>query len=217
MMSERLGRWNFWTMFLGFNIGFFPMHIVGLMGMPRRIYTYAPGLGWDTINLITTIGSFAFAVGILLFLVNLGVSLRRGKPAGANPWDAPTLEWSVPSPVPAYNFAVIPLVASRHPLWEERLNESPERSSLNAGYLLNQGRETLATTVLDAEPDLILKMPGDSLAPLILALALGLLFVGLIVHSAAVTGAAALGTAVAILVWLWPQRSLGQVAEPHHV
>jgi hypothetical protein len=75
----------------------------------------------------------------------------------------------------------------------------------------------LATTVLDAEPDLILKMPGDSLAPLILALALGLLFVGLIVHSAAVTGAAALGTAVAILVWLWPQRSLGQVAEPHHV
>jgi cytochrome c oxidase subunit 1/cytochrome c oxidase subunit I+III len=204
-------------MFFGFNIGFFPMHIVGLMGMPRRIYTYAPGLGWDTINLITTIGSFAFAVGILLFLVNLGVSLRRGKPAGANPWDAPTLEWSVPSPVPAYNFAAIPLVASRHPLWEERLNESPERSSLNAGYLLNQGRETLATTVLDAEPDLILKMPGDSLAPLILALALGLLFVGLIVHSAAVTGAAALGTAVAILVWLWPQRILGQVAEPHHV
>jgi cytochrome c oxidase subunit 1/cytochrome c oxidase subunit I+III len=217
MMSERLGRWNFWTMFLGFNIGFFPMHIVGLMGMPRRIYTYAPGMGWDTINLITTIGSFAFAVGILLFLVNLGVSLRCGKAAGANPWDAPTLEWSVPSPVPAYNFAVIPVVASRHPLWEERLNESPERSSLNAGYLLNQGRETLATTVLDAEPDLILKMPGDSLAPLILALALGALFVGLIVHSAALTGAAALGTAVAILVWLWPQRSLGQVAEQHHV
>jgi len=174
-------------------------------------------MGWDTINLITTIGSFAFAVGILLFLVNLGVSLRRGKSAGANPWDAPTLEWSVPSPVPAYNFAVIPVVASRHPLWEERLNESPERSSLNTGYLLNQGRETLATTVLDAEPDLILKMPGDSLAPLILALALGLLFVGLIVHSAGVTGAAALGTAVAILVWLWPQRSLGQVAEPRHV
>jgi cytochrome c oxidase subunit 1/cytochrome c oxidase subunit I+III len=217
LMSERLGRWNFWTMFLGFNIAFFPMHIVGLMGMPRRIYTYAPGMGWDTINLITTIGSFVFAVGILLFLVNLVVSLRRGRPAGANPWDAPTLEWSVPSPVPAYNFAVIPIVASRHPLWEERLNESPERSSLSSGYLLNQGRETLATTVLDAEPDLILKMPGDSFAPLILALALGVLFVGLIVHSAAVTGAAALATSVAILVWLWPQRSLGQVAEHPHV
>src|SRR6202451_2947506 len=77
LMGERLGRWNFWTMFIGFNLGFFPMHIVGLMGMPRRVYTYAPGLGWDTINLITTVGSFVFAVGIGLFLVNLLVSLRR--------------------------------------------------------------------------------------------------------------------------------------------
>jgi heme/copper-type cytochrome/quinol oxidase subunit 1 len=120
LMSERIGRWNFWTMFLGFNIGFFPMHIVGLMGMPRRIYTYAPGLGWDTINLITTLGAFAFAIGVLLFLINVFLSARSGKPAGPNPWDAPTLEWSVPSPAPAYNFAVIPVVASRHPLWEDR-------------------------------------------------------------------------------------------------
>jgi len=216
MMSERLGRWNFWTMFLGFNIGFFPMHIVGLMGMPRRIYTYAPGLGWDTINLITTLGSFAFAVGILLFLINLTVSLRRGIPAGANPWDGPTLEWSVPSPVPAYNFAVIPVVASRHPLWEERL-ESPERSSLSRGYLLNHGRETLATTVLDAEPDLILEMPGDSYGPLALALGLGVLFVGLILHSGPWAVIGILATALAILFWLWPQRRLGQIAEPHHV
>jgi cytochrome c oxidase subunit 1/cytochrome c oxidase subunit I+III len=217
MMSERLGRWNFWTMFLGFNIGFFPMHIVGLMGMPRRIYTYAPGLGWDTINLITTLGAFAFAVGILLFLINLFLSLRRGAPAGANPWDAPTLEWSVPSPVPAYNFEVIPMVASRHPLWEDRLDESPERSSLTRGYLLNQGRETLATTVLDAEPDLILKMPGDSYAPLALAVALGAVFVGLIIHSAACAGVGVLATVLAILVWLWPQRGLGQIAETKHV
>jgi cytochrome c oxidase subunit 1/cytochrome c oxidase subunit I+III len=216
MMSERLGRWNFWTMFLGFNIGFFPMHIVGLMGMPRRIYTYAPGLGWDTINLITTLGSFAFAIGILLFLINLSVSLRRGTPAGANPWDGPTLEWSVPSPVPAYNFAVIPAVASRHPLWEDRL-QSPERSSLSRGYLLNQGRETLATTVLDAEPDLILKMPGDSYAPLALALGLGVLFVGLILHSERSAVVGVLATALAMLVWLWPQRRLGQTTEPPHV
>jgi cytochrome c oxidase subunit 1/cytochrome c oxidase subunit I+III len=217
LMGERLGRWNFWTMFIGFNLGFFPMHIVGLMGMPRRIYTYAPGLGWDTINLITTVGSFVFAVGICLFLVNLLVSLRRGKPAGANPWDAATLEWSVPSPAPAYNFAVIPVVASRHPLWEDRLNESPERSSLSRGYRLAQGRETLATTVLDAEPDLILKMPGDSYAPLALALALSVLFVGLILHSLWCTSVGVAATALAILVWLWPQRRLGQRAEPAHV
>ena len=217
LMGERLGRWNFWTMFIGFNLGFFPMHIVGLMGMPRRIYTYAPGLGWDTINLITTVGSFVFAVGIGLFLVNLLVSLRRGRPAGANPWDAPTLEWSVPSPAPAYNFVVIPVVASRHPLWEDRLNESPERSSLSRGYRLVQGRETLATTVLDAQPDLILKMPGDSYAPVVLALALSMLFVGLILHSLWCTGIGVAATALAVLVWLWPQRRLGQRAEPAHV
>jgi cytochrome c oxidase subunit 1/cytochrome c oxidase subunit I+III len=213
LMNERLGRWNFWTMFLGFNIGFFPMHIVGLMGMPRRVYTYAPGLGWDTINLITTLGSFAFAIGILLFLINLFISARRGMPSGSNPWDAPTLEWSVPSPVPAYNFAIIPVVASRHPLWEDRLAESPERSTLTGGYLLDQGRETLATTVLDAEPDLILKMPGDTYAPLALALALAVVFVGLILHSTACSVLGAVTAAFAIVLWLWPRRSLGQTGD----
>jgi heme/copper-type cytochrome/quinol oxidase subunit 1 len=88
-------------MFVGFNLGFFPMHISGLMGMPRRVYTYPAGLGWDTLNLITTVGAFLFAVGIGIFLVNVFISRHRGKPAGANPWDAPTLEWSVPSPAAA--------------------------------------------------------------------------------------------------------------------
>jgi cytochrome c oxidase subunit 1/cytochrome c oxidase subunit I+III len=214
LLNETLGRWNFWTMLIGFNLGFFPMHIVGLMGMPRRIYTYAPNLGWDTINLITTIGSFVFAVGVGLFIANFLISLKRGKAAGDNPWDAPTLEWSVPSPAPVYNFRVIPTVASRHPLWEERLNESPERSSLDRGYLLDQGRETLATTILDAEPDLILKMPGDSFAPLWLALSLALTFVGLIVHSPWVSALGVLGAASSIFGWMWPQRALDQTAEP---
>ena len=123
LMDERLGRWNFWTMFVGFNLGFFPMHISGLLGMPRRVYTFADGMGWNTLNLVTTIGSFLFAAGILIFLVNVINSSRRGKPAGDNPWDAPTLEWATSSPPPPYNFAVIPIVASRHPLWEDRLNE----------------------------------------------------------------------------------------------
>jgi cytochrome c oxidase subunit 1/cytochrome c oxidase subunit I+III len=217
LMSERLGRWNFWTMLIGFNVAFFPMHIVGLMGMPRRIYTYAPNLGWDTINLVTTIGSFVFAIGIGLFFVNLWVSRRWGRAAGSNPWDAPTLEWSVPSPVPAYNFAVIPTVASRHPLWEERLEESQERSSLDEGYVLDQGRETLATSVLDAQPDLILKMPGDSYAPLALSLATGLLFVGLIIHLWWVAGVGIVAIIASLLMWLWPQAALGQIAEPAHV
>jgi heme/copper-type cytochrome/quinol oxidase subunit 1 len=217
LMGERLGRWNFWIMFIGFNLGFFPMHIVGLMGMPRRIYTYAPNLGWDTINLITTIGSFLFAVGVGLFLVNFFISLKRGLPSGPNPWDAPTLEWSVPSPVPPYNFAVIPTIASRHPLWEAKLNESDLRSTLDRGYILDRGRETLATTVLDAEPDLILKMPGDSYAPLMLSIALALIFVGLIIHSWWLTGTGGVATALALIIWLWPQQKLGQTAEPAYV
>ncbi|MBV9758225.1 MAG: cbb3-type cytochrome c oxidase subunit I, partial [Alphaproteobacteria bacterium] len=124
MLSERLGKWNFWLMFIGFNLGFFPMHIVGLLGMPRRIYTYPAGFGWHALNLIITVGAFLLALGILLFLVNVVVSLRRGGIAGPNPWDAPSLEWATPSPPPPYNFAVIPSVASRHPLWEKRLQEN---------------------------------------------------------------------------------------------
>ncbi len=182
MLDERLGRWNFWTLFIGFNLGFFPMHITGLMGMPRRIYTYPAGVGWDTLNLITTVGSFLFAAGILLLIINIVVSLRRGRVAGPNPWDAPTLEWSVPSPPPPYNFAVIPIIASRAPLWEDRLQEQEDRSSLNTGLVLDHGREALATTALDAEPDVILKMPEDTPLPLLLALALVVMLAGLLAH-----------------------------------
>ena len=116
LMDERLGRWNFWTMFIGFNLGFFPMHISGLLGMPRRIYTYPDSMGWDWLNLITTIGSFLFGFGVLLLIYNVVRSMRHGPSAGSNPWDAPTLEWATSSPPPPYNFAVIPVVASRHPL-----------------------------------------------------------------------------------------------------
>ena len=116
MMNETLGKWTFWVMFIGFNAGFFPMHISGLRGMPRRIYTYPDGMGWDWINLVTSAGSFLFAGGVLLFLINFFWSLKRGaRRRRHNPWNAATLEWSVPSPAPDYNFAVIPIVASRHP------------------------------------------------------------------------------------------------------
>lgn len=220
MLGERLGRWNFWTMFVGFNLGFFPMHITGLMGMPRRVYTYGPEMGWTTLNLVTTLGSFLFAFGMLLFVVNVALSLTRGRLAGANPWDAASLEWSIPSPPPPYNFAVIPTVASRHPLWEDRLDADggTDRSRLDCGLLLDQGRETIATTVLDAEPDVILKMPGDSQAPFWLTVALSLLFVALLVHAWWIAGAGLLGTLSAILIWLWPETGLGQrEAAPHGV
>ena len=121
--------------------------------MPRRVYTYSSRMGWDTVNMITSIGSFVFALGVLIFLVNVAISLKRGARAGANPWDAASLEWSVPSPPPPYNFAVIPIITSRHPLWEDRPDEGKGRSSLEEGYLLTEGRETLGTSPIDATGD----------------------------------------------------------------
>jgi cytochrome c oxidase subunit I len=211
LMNETLGKWSFWVMFIGFNVGFFPMHVLGLAGMPRRIYTYSEGLGWGPLNLIVTLGSYLFAIGVVLFLVNVYVSLKRGKPSGDNPWDGPSLEWSTSSPPPVYNFAVIPTVASRYPLWEGRLHQGADRSSTQEGFLLDKGRETMGTTSLDAEPDVILKMPSDAYSPLLLALALAALFIGALLHSWWLLAAALVVISLASIAWLWPERSLSQI------
>ena len=208
MMDERLGRWNFWTMFLGFNLGFLPMHLTGLLGMPRRIWTYPAGLGWSALNMITTIGSFVFAIGVLLFFVNVAKSLRSGAKALADPWGGPTLEWALPSPPAPYNFAVIPTLASRHPLWEDALDESKGRSSIARGMTLDQGKETITTTPMDAEPDRIVEMPEDSWAPFLLTLALAVLFVAMLLKSWLVIAIGGLLVFGALLFWLWPRRRL---------
>ena len=205
MLDETLGRWNFWLMFIGFNIGFFPMHILGLLGMPRRIYTYPEGMGWDVWNLITSAGSYFFAFGFLLLLVNVLVSLRRGQPAGANPWDADSLEWSTPSPPPPYNFVTIPIVGSRHPLWEDRLHKSKQRSILGRGITLDNGKEVVATSPLDAEPNRIITMPEDSIAPFLLTLVLTALFASLLAHSWIVVGATVVISLALTAYWLWPR------------
>jgi cytochrome c oxidase subunit I len=111
---------------VGFHLTFDAMHIPGVLGMPRRIYTYEPGRGWDTWNLIVTIGAFIQGIAALLFFANLILSYLKGPEAGNDPWDAWTLEWSVSSPPPAYNFASIPVVASRRPLWDRKHPEDPD-------------------------------------------------------------------------------------------
>jgi cytochrome c oxidase subunit I len=202
MLSERLGRWNFWVMFVGFNAGFFPMHVAGLLGMPRRIYTYGRGLGWEAVNLITTVGAFVFAVGVLLFVVNFLWSRRRGELAGDNPWDASSLEWATSSPPPAYNFTVIPTVRSRDPLWEERLGLG-RRSRVHEGPLLDEGRETLGTTPLDGEPYAVLEMPEDTILPLLLALCMLAICYGLLVQLWLLIAAGAILTAATLWAWFW--------------
>jgi cytochrome c oxidase subunit I len=216
LMNEALGKWSFWVMFLGFNLAFFPMHILGLEGMPRRIYTYSDRLGWGIPNLVVSIGAFVFALGILIFLINFSISLKRGERASNNPWDAPSLEWSTSSPPPVYNFAVIPVIASRYPLWEERLREKEDRSSIRSGLLLDRGRETVGTTLLDAEPNVILEMPGDSYLPFILTLGMTAFFSSLMMHSWWGGGISIVVMLVVSVAWLWPRRALGQVAGEIH-
>lgn len=115
MLGESLGALNFWLMFIGFNLTFFPMHLLGLLGMPRRVYTYLPGLGWDSANMLSSMGAYLLALGILVFIINWLRSLRYGEPAGDDPWQAGTLEWATTSPPPAYNFRLIPTVRSLEP------------------------------------------------------------------------------------------------------
>lgn len=125
-LSERIGKVSFWFMFVGINLTFFPMHFLGLSGMPRRIYTYDSGMGWDTWNLVASIGSYILGFGVLLFVVNVVRALRGPMNAPDNPWDAPSLEWGTSSPPPAHNFDVTPVVRSRDPLWYERDNPRDE-------------------------------------------------------------------------------------------
>src|ERR1700730_6156670 len=120
LLNERLGKWQFWLMLIGVNLTFFPMHILGLLGMPRRVYTYAGNLGWNELNLLSTIGAFIIAVSIMVFLWNFIITLRSGEKAGDDPWDAYTLEWDTSSPPKAYNFEVIPSVRSRRPFYDKK-------------------------------------------------------------------------------------------------
>jgi len=126
MCNETLGKLHFWLFFIGFHLTFDFMHIPGMLGMPRRIYTYEPGRGWDVWNLIVTIGVFFQALGTVIFVTNLLCSYFKGKAAGSDPWDAWTLEWSTLSPPPAYNFASIPVVKSRRPLWDLKHPNDPD-------------------------------------------------------------------------------------------
>ncbi len=206
MMSETLGKIGFWMVFLGFQLAFFPMHFSGLLGMPRRVYTYPAGLGLELPNLLSTIGAFVVAAAVLVFVINGIVSLYRGAIAGPNPWDAPSLEWASSSPPPVYNFAHVPVVESRTPLWDND-GELPVVSGLRVDH-----KEMLLTTVVAATPDLREPIPEPSLWPFIAACAVGVVFVTSIFSPwALAVGLVPIG--IAMTAWFWP-KDLKRQPEP---
>jgi len=202
MMNETLGKWSFWITFLGFNVAFFPMHISGIRGMPRRIYTYPPGLGVEGLNMASTIGAFILGVGIAISLFNFWKNMRSGVFAGSNPWKADTLEWSSQSPPPAYGYVHTPRVRSRHPLWDDYDEEYDPGDQ----RVYDHGRLSLASTWLDAEPVGLSRMPGDTLTPLYLTLAMAVLFAALLAGMLWLSLAALAVNAAVMAFWLWPRQ-----------
>jgi heme/copper-type cytochrome/quinol oxidase subunit 1 len=198
MLSERVGRWVFAMIFTGMNLTFFPMHALGLNGMPRRVYTYPGGIGWDAANMIETVGSLLFALGILVFLVDLVRSVRRGAVATENPWQAGSLEWATTSPPPAYNFAVIPIVSSRDPIWDGDV--APPAPVM---VLPGHGKEVLTSTVVDARADGVEQAPRPTLWPLGLTLTWTWLFTAVLLYRPLGIAAGIAACLVVTACWLW--------------
>jgi cytochrome c oxidase subunit I+III len=198
MLDERLGRWNFWLVFAGFQLTFFPQHLLGLQGMPRRVYTYRPETGWGDLNLVSSIGALILAVGLVLLLVNIIRTLRHGAPAPENPWGADGLEWGTSSPPPPCNFPAQPVVHGRQALWE------PGEPSVVTG-LDTANREILVTGVLDAAPDHRVNEVGSSIWPFWAAVAISLMLFGSIFTPWAIAWGS-IPVFVTLVAWFWPKK-----------
>jgi cytochrome c oxidase subunit I+III len=199
MLSETLGKWSFWLFFIGFNVTFFPMHILGLQGMPRRIYTYGEATGWGPLNFVATCGAVVIALGMLVFLFNVVRAYRLPASAPANPWGSSTLEWATASPPPPHNFDPIPVVDGHEPLWQ------PNGITGRVEGLATNQPETIVTTLLDAAPHHRVTFPQPSVWPFIAAIATTVMFIWSIFSPwGAVWGT--IPVVVAMTFWFWPRR-----------
>jgi cytochrome c oxidase subunit 1 len=198
MMSERLGKWAFWLIFVGFNLTFFPMHILGLQGMPRRVYTYQPDMGWSALNMFVSLSAIILVAGFLVFFLDAIRSVRRGSISPENPWGAPTLEWSTSSPPPSFNFLRIPVVNGPNPLWEQ-----PDVLSV-AGGLRTDRRELLVSTLAKATPEARDASPRNSIWPLLAAIATSVMLIWSIFTPWAVVWGS-IPVAVTLTGWFWPK------------
>jgi cytochrome c oxidase subunit I len=198
MMSETVGRWVFGLIFAGFNLTFFPMHILGLRGMPRRVYTYQPEMPWSALNLFISLSASILALGFLLFFIDVIRSARSGAAASSNPWGASTLEWATSSPPPPYNFARLPVIGSL-----EALSDQSTALPVATGLRVDR-RELLVSSVVEAIPEARESSAGDSIWPLWAALATTAMLIWSIFTPWAVVWGS-IPVAIALIGWFWPK------------
>jgi cytochrome c oxidase subunit I+III len=222
LLDERVGRWNFWLMFVFFNVTFFPMHVSGLLGMPRRVWTYPDGLGWGGYNLISTLGAWGFGAAVLLFVGNVVWSLRRGAPAGADPWGADTLEWSETSPPAEAQFPELPTVVSRHPRWDAAgaaAKDARLAATLDGLHHAPVGwRGALVVSALEGRPLAIVHVPGPTIVPFVMSVGFVGLFAAALLDSRPLTILGGTLTLGALIGWFWPRaserRALAELGAP---
>lgn len=217
-LSNTFGRIAFWLMFVGFNVTFFPMHLTGLFGMPRRVFTYPADLGWNLLNLVSSVGAIVFAFGVLIVVWDVLRPKHREPRAEQNPWNAGTLEW-VSEPEENWGVRSVPFVSSRYPLWDQ---PSLAREISEGRWYLPDAkegrREGLVTSVLDARPEQVLRVGGTSKVTILSAFSLGAVFIALTFKWWIAGAIAAFTCFCAILYWLWtgtgeipekPQKDVG--------
>jgi cytochrome c oxidase subunit I len=199
ILSETAGKWHFWLFFIGFNMTFFPMHILGLRGMPRRVYTYSSSMHWASLNMLASAGAVFMTAAVLIFIANFFWHQKKGELAGNNPWGAATLEWATSSPPPVYNFAELPTVNGRDALWDALPNQ-PIVEGLDEDC-----RQVLVTRVMDADPDHRDEFPEATPIPFIAAIATSGFFISTI-FTAKAFFPTIIVVGIVLLIWYWPRR-----------
>jgi cytochrome c oxidase subunit I+III len=208
MPNETAGKISFFLVFIGFHVTFFVQHDLGFRGMPRRVYTYDDQLGWNWLNLVSSLGSFVLGIGVLVFAANLLHAWTRGRPATSDPWEADSLEWATDSPPAQYNFHEMPVVASRAPLWEpaEELDESVQEAVSSLRVPDEGRREVLITTPVMGDRPAVTVLPGPSVWPFFTALGIGVALVGVLVDSVFLGVVGSVAAVVSLVAWTAPDR-----------